>query len=176
MTDNQSHVFEAPSPIHGMGIFAGRDFYQEERVVAIDDSQIVPEGSPDVDADGNRLYYDDISGRRVVRLGPLQYTNHSCDFSTYAKAIEGIRYRIARRDIRGGEEITSHYSINARFGSEWECYCGGVNCLERLVHDYFALPLHLQVEYLPFLDDWFVEENQGMIRKLRRDAKADLRK
>lgn len=60
--------------------------------------------------------------------------------------------------------------------SEWECHCGSVNCLERLVHDYFALPLYLQIEYLPFLDDWFMEENQGMIRKLRRDAKADLRK
>jgi hypothetical protein len=175
MLTSQNNVFEAQSPIHGMGIFARRDFSKGERVVAIDDSQIVPEGSPDIDADGNRLYYDDISRGRVVRLGPLQYTNHSCDFSTYTKTIDGIRYRIARRGIRAGEEITSHYCINARWGGAWECNCGSDNCLKHLVHDYFALPLHLQVEYLPFLDGWFVEENQDMIQTLWRHAQADSR-
>src|SRR5579864_5238781 len=60
-----SDVYEAPSAIHGMGIFAGRDFSKGERVVRIDDFRIVPEGSPDIDPDGRRLYYDDISGGRV---------------------------------------------------------------------------------------------------------------
>lgn len=171
---NQDRVFEAPSPIHGMGIFAARDFRQGARVVEIDDSHIVPEGSPETDADGQRLYYDDIRGGRVVRLGSLQYTNHSCAYSTYTKTIDGVRYRIARRDLRGGEEITSHYCINARFEGKWDCTCGSRNCLKRLVHDYFALPLRLQVEYLPFLDDWFVEENQTMIQNLYRHAKVEL--
>jgi hypothetical protein len=164
-----NNVYEAPSPIHGMGIFAGRDFRKGERVVRIDDSRIVPEGSPDVDAEGQRLYYDDISDRQVVKLGPLQYTNHSCDFSTYTKTIDGIRYRIARRDIRAGEEITSHYCINARFTGTWECHCGSPKCLQHLIHDYFVLPRQLQIEYLPYLDDWFIEENQALIDQLRRE-------
>jgi hypothetical protein len=161
-------VYEAPSPIHGMGIFAGRDFKEGERVVRIDDSHIVPEGSPDIDPGGQRLYYDDISGGQVVQLGPLQYTNHSCDFSTYTKTIDGIRYRIARRDIHAGEEITSHYCINARFAGTWECTCGSPNCLGHLTHDYFALPRHLQLEYLPYLDDWFLAENRALVEQLRR--------
>ena len=153
-----------------MGIFAARDFRAGERVVRIDDSRIVPEGSPDVDAAGNRLYYDDISGGRVVQLGPLQYTNHSCDFSTYTRTIDGVRYRIARRDIRAGDEITSHYCINARFEGAWECNCGSEHCLGHIVHDYFALPLHLQIEYLEYLDDWFVAENRERVQELREMA------
>jgi len=160
-------VYEAPSPIHGMGIFAGLDFKKGERVVRIDDSRIVPEGSPDIDAQGRRLYYDDISGGRVIRLGPLQYTNHSCDFSTYTRTIDGIRYRIARRDIHSGEEITSHYCINARFTGTWDCSCGSPQCLGYLTHDYFALPRHLQRGYLPLLDDWFIEENRALVEQLR---------
>lgn len=99
MGEKQDRVFEAASPIHGMGIFAARASRQGERVVAIDDSHIVPEGNPDIDTDGTRLYYDHTGRGRVIRLGPLQYTNHSCDFSTYTKTIDGVRYRIAGRDI-----------------------------------------------------------------------------
>lgn len=147
-----------------MGIFVARDFHEGECVIAINDSQIVPEGSPDMDANGQRLYCDDISGGRVVRLGPLQYTNHSCDFNTYTKTIDGVRQHIARRGIRTGEEITSHYCINARFEGTWECNCGTSTCLKHIVHDYFALPHHLQLEYLPLVDDWFAAENQDMIQ------------
>jgi len=105
---NASQSRYVASLIHGMGIFVARDFHEGECVIAINDSQIVPEGSPDMDANGQRLYCDDISGGRVVRLGPLQYTSHSCDFNTYTKTIDGVRQRIARRGIRTGEEITSH--------------------------------------------------------------------
>lgn len=174
MVHQQNNVYEAHSPIHGMGIFAGRDFHVGERVVLIDDARIVPEGSPDVDADGRRLYYDDISGGRVVQLGPLQYTNHSCDFTTYTKTIGGVRYRIARRDIHAADEITSHYCINANFGGTWACNCGSPTCLRQLTHSYFALPNQLQLEYLPFLDDWFIKENRQAVEELRRAISANL--
>jgi hypothetical protein len=103
-----------------------------------------------------------------VQLGPLQYTNHSCDFNTCTKTIVETRYRIARRDICVGDEITSHYCLNARLGGEWACHCGSRNCLGRLIHDYFALPRARQLAYLPLLDDWFIQENATLIQQLQR--------
>lgn len=165
-TAANNSVYEAPSPIQGLGIFAAREFRQGESVVEIED-EVVPSPWPDLDEAGRRLYYDDLSVGRVSQLGPLQYTNHSCDFTVYTKTMDGVRYRIARRDIHAGEEITSHYSINARGGGEWECACGSANCLGRLTHDFFALPGNLQVAYVDLLDDWFVEENKQAVETIR---------
>ncbi len=159
-------VYEAASPIHGFGIFAARDFWEGDRVVTIED-EVVPPPWPELDEAGRRLYYDDLSAGRVSRLGPLQYTNHSCGFTVYTKTIDGVRYRIARREIHAGEEITSHYSINAQGGGAWECACGSANCLGRLTHDFFALPRHLQVAYVDLLDDWFIEENKRDVERVR---------
>jgi hypothetical protein len=62
-------VDEAPSPIHGTVIFAGRDIHRGEEVIAIDGSRIVPERSPDLDVHGGSVCYDDISGGRVGQRG-----------------------------------------------------------------------------------------------------------
>lgn len=159
-------VYEALSPIEGFGIFAARDFEEGDRVIAIED-EVVPPPWPAREASGRRLHDDDLSAGRVSRLGPLQYTNHSCDFTVYTKTIDGVRYRIARRDIRAGEEITSHYSINARGGGVWQCTCGSSACLGRITHDFFALPRRLQVAYVDLLDDWFVAENAEDVAKVR---------
>jgi len=161
-----NEVYEASSPIEGFGIFAARDFGEGDRVIAIED-EVVPPPWLARDASDRRLYYDDLSDGRVSQLGPLQYTNHNCDFTVYTKTIDGVRYRIARRDIRAGEEITSHYSINARGGGVWQRACGSSACLGRITHDFFAPPRQLQVTYVDLLDDWFIAENAEDVARVR---------
>ena len=166
-------VYVAPSPIHGEGVFARRPFKKGERILAIDDSCVVTEEDPLLpEAGGTPERYDDLAGGKVVRLRPPHFTNHSCSPSSYAKTIDGVRYRIALRDIPPGEEITSDYCINGRGDTVWQCNCGSRRCRRTIHSDYFHLPLTLQLEYLPLLDDWFVEENQMLVDRLSQNANA----
>ncbi len=161
----------APSRIHGEGVFAAAGFRKGEHILAIDDTQVVPEGA-DIEKvereHGQRC--DDIAGGRVVVLRAPHFTNHSCDPTSYTRTIEGVRYRLALRDISAGEEITSDYCINGRGDTVWECSCGSARCRRTIHSDFFHLPLELQLEYLPLLDDWFVEENRERVQTLRRRA------
>jgi hypothetical protein len=161
MKSNQRNVFEAPSPIHGIGVFAARSFREGDHIIAIDDSDVVPD---DIPHDGLPTHcFDYIAGGKIACMKAGHYTNHSCDFTSYVKTVEGVRYRIARRDLAAGTEVTSHYSINSRGDHLWKCSCGTASCLGMIPADFFHLPSELQVAYLPLLDDWFVEENGGLI-------------
>jgi len=167
-------VYVGPSRIHGEGTFAAEDIAAWERIFAIDDSNVVPEGVSHEEVErAHRHHCDDIAGGRKVILGePDGCIDHSCDPNCFIKTIDGIRYNVALRDIAAGEEITHDYCINGGGDTLWECNCGSERCPGTIHSDFFHLPLARQIEYVPLLDDWFVAENRERVATLRSKVAA----
>lgn len=162
-------VTSAQSRIHGIGIFATRDFADGEIILPIDDSRIVDEEHPLCAELGEYEYNCDYlaANKMVLMRPPERYINSSCDPNSYVKTINGIRYVVARRDIKPGEEITYDYMINFYGGEGWQCDCHSAFCRRLMTTGFFDLPLARQLEYLPLLDDWFVEEHREKVEVLR---------
>lgn len=79
-----------------------------------------------------------------------------------------MTYRFALKDIAKDQEVTTDYCINAPLSEGvLECNCGAQRCRGRVVHGFFTLPIELQIEYLPLLMPWFVEENAKAVERLR---------
>ena len=168
MTD--VHVVE--SKIHGLGVFAARDFAEGETVIVMDDSRVVDDAHPLRPALGEFDYHCDyLEGGRVILQGyPERHINSSCDPNAYAKRSGGVSHMIARRAIRAGEEITGDYIIDCDGGLVWQCDCGSTRCRGEIVSSFFELPLELQLEYLPLLNEWFVAEHRAKVEALRKRA------
>jgi hypothetical protein len=100
-------VILGESKIHGMGIFATRDFAAGEIILPIDDSRVVDEEHPLRSELGEHQdHCDYLAGDQVVLMrAPEVSINSSCDPNTYVKTIDGIRHVVARRLIESGEEI-----------------------------------------------------------------------
>ena len=166
-------VFVAESGIHGLGLFAKRDFAKGELVLPIDDSRVVDEDHPLRPEFGEYEYCCDYLARDTVVLmrSPECRINSSCDPNTYVKTINGSRYVIARKFIESGDEITYDYIINFHGGEVWQCHCGAPRCRGFVAASFFDLPLESQLEYLALLDEWFVSEHcerVGLLRDARR--------
>jgi hypothetical protein len=148
------------------------DIAAGERIFAVDDSNVVPEGVSHDDVEHeHRHHCDDLAGGVKVILGePDGCVNHSCDPNCYRKTIDGVRWDVALRDIKAGEELTHDYRINGGGDTVTACNCGRERCRGMIHSDFFRAPLELQLEYLPLLDDWFVEENPERVDTLRSRA------
>jgi len=108
-----------------------------------------------------------------VLLGlPDRHLNHRCNPNVYIREIDGETYIYARRNIAAGEEISNDYCMNSRGDESWQCNCGAGECRRTIHSDFFQLPLAKQVEYLPLLMDWFIEENAEEIAALRAMLRA----
>ena len=167
------NVIVKESQIHGLGVFAAREFRQGERILVGDESRVVTSDNPLQPDRGEYDYHCDyLAGGKVVLLGwPERHINHSCDPNAYVRRIDGVRYTCARRNITAGEEITHDYCING-FGDEvWQCNCGCARCRKTIHSDFFHLPLELQIEYLPLLNDWYVEEYRDKVEALERSVR-----
>jgi hypothetical protein len=150
-----SNVWICPSPIDGLGVFARRWFNQGEILLPIDDSCVVDEAHPLRPGEEER-HCDYLDAARVVLMRPPErHINHSCDPNTYVKSFNGKRLVLALRDIPVEEEITYDYCINGDGETVWICHCGSSRCRREIHSDFFHLPIELQREYLPLLDDWF---------------------
>ena len=163
-------VIVAQSRIHELGVFATRDFAQDEILLAIDDTRVVDDEHPLRTEFGEYSYHCDYlaGGRTVLMRSPERYINSCCDPNTFVKTIHGIRYVVARRPIRSGEEITYDYIIDCHGGIVWQCSCGSRRCRGTIVSSFFELPVELQLEYLPLLNPWFVDEHRSKVDALRK--------
>lgn len=170
-------VLVAESKIHGTGVFAARDFREGETILALDDSRTVDGAHPLRPELGEHDYhYDYLAGGRVVLMrSPERHVNSSCDPNVYVKTVEGVRHIVARKDIRAGEELTYDYVIDCHGGIVWQCNCGSPRCRGTIVSSFFDLPVELQLEYLPLLNEWFVEEHRDRIEALRRKGHVNER-
>ena len=162
------------SGIHGVGVFAARDFAAGETVLVMDDSRVVDEEHPLRPELGEYDYQCDyLAGGKVILQGyPERHVNSCCDPNTYARRRGGESLIIARRDIRAGEEITGDYIIDCHDGIVWNCNCGSPRCRRVVPSSFFELPVEEQLEYLPLLNDWFVNEHRAEVETLRRLAEG----
>ena len=157
------------SKVHGKGVFAKRAFWRGEPVLPIDDSRVVTEADPLDPSKGELDYHQDYLGdRNVLMQEPERYINHCCEPSTFVKTYDGVRWVVAYRNISAGEEITYDYCIDSYGHFEWECCCDHPKCRGRHNTDFFKLPDEKLVEYLPLLDDWFVEWKRDEVEALGR--------
>jgi len=155
------------SPINGLGVFSLGSIPKGEVVLAIDDSRIVSPESPLDESKSEFDYHCDYLADRVVLMKyPERHINHSCDPNTFVRTINGIRYVFALRSISAFEEITYDYCINGFGDVLWECNCGSACCRKSIHSDFFHLPYDLQLEYLPLLDSWYIEEYKEKIQEL----------
>lgn len=143
------------SNIQGKGVFAGSDFKKGEVILDIDDSNIVDDQAK-LPAE-EREWCDYLGDKTVLMQEPERYINHSCEPNTFVRTIEGVRKVIAMRDIKAGEEITGDYAINGYYDNDTPCHCGTSRCRGIISPNFFKLPRERQREYMPYLDDWFVE-------------------
>ena len=163
-----SKVTVRESSIHGAGVFALEDILKGEMILAIDDSRIVTPELP-LDASHGEFEYhcDYLAGGTVVLMRyPERHINHSCDPNTFVRTVLGTRYVFALKPIDAGEEVTYDYCINGFGDTLWQCNCGSARCRKNIHSDFFHLPYNLQVEYLPLLDHWYVEEFRHQVQEL----------
>jgi uncharacterized protein len=165
-----SGVIVRESRIHGFGIFAAVNFSLGETVLAIDDSRIVDEEHPITAEEEHHCDYLE-AGKTILMQPPERHINHSCDPNVFVRTRDGTRHVLALRGIRAGEEITYDYCVNGYGDVVWSCNCGTSRCRRTIHSDFFHLPLELQREYLPLLDEWFRKERSQDVERLK--AKLD---
>jgi uncharacterized protein len=154
------------SPINGSGMFATAPFTAGALVLVIDDSRIADAAHPLAPADDPRHCDYLAAGKVVLMQSPERYINHSCDPNVYVRTVDGKRLVVALRDIVAGEEVAYDYCINGYGNTVWTCHCHARRCRHTIHSDFFHLPLALQREYLPLLDDWFCEERNAEVEHL----------
>ena len=160
-----SAVCVRDSNIQGLGVFASRHFAAGEVILTIDDSYVV-------DADhllpaGEEHHCDFLGGGTTVWMQlPERHINHCCDPNVYVRTTDGQRQVVAIRDIKIAEEIAYDYSINGYGDTVWNCHCGVDRCRQTIHSDFFHLPLQVQREYLPLLEEWYRKERQGELKIL----------
>ena len=165
-------VLVSGSKIHGLGVFATRDFTEGETILIIDDSRIV-DGQHPLRADlGEHNYHCDyLAGGKVVLLrSPERHINSSCAPNTYVKTVNAVRLVVARRAIQAGEELTYDYIIDCHGGIVWQCSCGALRCRGTIVSSFFELPVEWQKQYLPLLSEWFIREHREEVEAVGRKA------
>jgi hypothetical protein len=168
-----SLVHLAASSVHGTGVFAREAIPRGHPVLRIDDSRVVDEAHPL--QEGEHEYHRDwlANGTVVLMMPPERHINHCCDPNTFVRTINGVRWVFALRDIAAGEEITYDYCINSGGDTVWTCTCGSARCRHTIHSDFFHLPMTLQLEYLPLLDEWFMLERRDEVEKLLQVAMGE---
>jgi uncharacterized protein len=163
-----SKVAAKESRINGVGVFALENIPKGALILAIDDSREVTNDFPlEVTKGEFEHHCDYLAGGKVVLMQfPERHINHSCDPNTFVRTMLGVRYVFALRPIAIEEEITYDYCINGSGDSLWECNCRSSRCRKTIHSDFFHLPYEIQVEYLPLLDDWYIEEYKEKVQEL----------
>ncbi len=167
--DGLGAIYVADSLVAGTGVFAGREFTAGECILRFDDSRLITPEQPLRPELGETDDHVDhlANGALVYMQAPERYLNHCCEPNAFCRHFDGVRYLVARVDIRQGEEILVDYALNSAVpGYSWHCRCGASSCRETAHLDFFALPRALQLAYLPLLDHWFVTEHQARLAPL----------
>jgi hypothetical protein len=163
------NVTVGASRVNGLGVFAAVRFPAGSVVLAIDDSHVVDADHPVPPGEEHHCDYLE-QGKTVWMQAPERYINHSCNPNVYVRTLNGVRQVVALRAIDPREEIAYDYCINGYGDTIWTCHCGAACCRHSIHSDFFHLPLELQKEYLPLLDEWFVKEYASQVTELRRRA------
>jgi len=131
------------SPIHGRGVFAGRDIAKGTRIVEYrgrrigwDEAQALPDSDPD---NPFHTFFFSLDDGRVIDAGQrgnaARWINHSCEPNCKTEEDEEGRVFIyAKRDIREGEELAYDYrlrfdgKVTKKDRKAYACRCGSGKC------------------------------------------------
>lgn len=161
------NVIIKKSPVQGFGVYANKNFKTGNVILIIDDTHVVTDESK-LTPHQHEYDCDYLSNGKVILMQePEKFINHSCDPNTYVKTINNLRHVLAMKDIKKGEEITYDYAINGDNDGTFKCNCGSKNCRRIYQGNFFKLPRNLQLKYLPYLDNWFIDEHQQEIKSLK---------
>ncbi|MGC8929447.1 MAG: SET domain-containing protein [Candidatus Woesearchaeota archaeon] len=127
------------SKIHGLGVFASRNFKKGEIVIKWDTSHKLTKREVDKLPEEEKRYIVYLDGKYILMQPPAKYVNHSCDANTYSDNFCDV----AKRDIRKGEEITANYSETMAPDEYMECKCGSKNC-RKIIKAYSKAPERLK--------------------------------
>lgn len=129
-----------PSPIHGLGGFAGGNLPRGARVVEYTGGRITKAESLRRCEAGNWFIFCldeefDLDGN--AEGNPARFLNHSCAPNCEAECHGGRIWITARRDIAAGEEITFNYGYSLEEYREHPCHCGAPECAGFIVAEEF---------------------------------------
>ncbi len=173
LVQENENVVVRESPMHGLGVFAAREFAAGEVIFERDESR---EAATDSDLpEGAKweevcAWLDD--GRTVLIDAPARYHNHSCDPNTFIRHLGPRAEIVALRQIDADEELTTDYQLSGRGKSVWPCNCGSARCRGVVGPNFWALPVEQQVDYLPLISQALKDSAPARIEALRRAARA----
>ena len=168
MSSAKSKIEVRESAIEGLGVFALEEFKESDLVSTVNVVREITDSAPlrpECEEFYEHCAYPD--GRVVLYGIPDRHLNHSCDPNAYEAYERGVAVIRARRSIQPADEVTIDYNINLAGGDSWPCACGAQRCRSETLGSYFCLPIDVQIEYLPFLADWFIERHRDQIDEIR---------
>jgi len=115
------------SRIHGLGVFAGRDFRKGEMVLPWDTSHILTKAEVVKLPKREQRYISRYGrGAYILHQEPERYVNHSCEANTHTSK----QGDVAIRQINKGVEITADYLKEGVPNLHFHCRCGTKHCYE----------------------------------------------
>jgi uncharacterized protein len=142
------------SPIHGRGVFAGRDIRKGERIVEYTGERIATKEAdrryakkPD---DGHTMLFtvnENIVIDATERGSSARFINHSCAGNCHAVEDDDRIYIEAKRDIAEGVELSYDYQldfegrITQAAKQLYACRCGARNCRGTMLYRKGMRPL-----------------------------------
>ncbi len=121
---NSDRVEIRQSGIHGLGLFALREFATGDVVLRWDTSQVISREDLSRLPEPERKYTHPFSDTRMLIVqSPERFVNHSCDNNTVVRDFCDV----AVKPIAVGDEITSDYGSDGS-GVSFNCLCGSEYC------------------------------------------------
>jgi uncharacterized protein len=112
---NPEYIIVKSSPIEGSGIFAGKSFEKDERVMIIAGEVISADECMRREDEENNVYIfwqDDNTFIDTANSGKIRYINHSCRANCYVIERDADSlWLMAAQNIAVGEEITIDYDF-----------------------------------------------------------------
>lgn len=132
------HLEVKPSKMHGLGLFAKRDFKTDELIITYHGQNVTlnerDRRAKDYEKDDKEVYFFQLKNRIIdatVEGNFARYSNHSCKPNAIVVRCSSnlkLNY-VAMENISAGEEIYIDYSFDDdRTGPEFFCLCGNVEC------------------------------------------------
>ncbi len=140
VTPAKPSIIIKPSPIHGLGGFAGRDFPKGTRVLAYLGEVIGKTVSIERCRQGNPFIFYlneqfDLDGN--VEWNPARFLNHNCSPNCDAEFVDGGIWIITNRAVLEGEELTFDYGYDLEDYRNHPCSCGSSQCRGYIVDQSF---------------------------------------
>jgi hypothetical protein len=125
MPNKEENIVIRPAGAKGKGVFAKRDFAEEETIYSFPKGRVVARDEIAALSKAEKERLDKIGATEYEIIEPpARYVNHSCDPNTAEKDHKGY----ALRPIEEGEEIAIDYDKLGYIEKPFACHCGSNMC------------------------------------------------